>query len=1198
MKAPQIISLEIVLEKLLGKIIRTAIENTGAQRGCLILEKNNRWIVLTGASPDLRNERVTKETDLEESDAVSRSIVQHVRHSHESIVLDDAAESSPFIDDTHIKRHGIKSLLCMPLINQGRLSGILYLENKLSAGVFTTERIEKIEPLVVQGTIALENAALYRQVQSKISEYIQDGEALRRSEERFRSLVETSSDLIWETDPSGVFTYMSPKVRELLGYDPEELIGRSLFDFMTPDEAAFVDSVLQESIRKLGPFNRLENTVLHKDGRPIVLETSGIPFFDATGRLLGYRGIDRDITERKAAEAALRESEIRYRSLSEYHGRLNNIFITFTEARDLDDLFRIIARLYRELTGARGAIVTQYKDEDSSLTLAAMAGDGRDLPEIESRLGAKLLGLRIPVHDDFKAAMMSDMIKRSDSLEEITMGAIPRQISDRIFEAMGCKAAIALALHYGPNPVGTAVGLIQEHNAGVPDDILKTFGQMAGLAVTRKHTEEELARLNAKLERKIEERTQALRKANDELVREVEERKAAENALRQSKDRLNLITNNMLDLVSVIAKDYTFVYASPSHKDVLGYDPDELMNKPLHEFVPPEDGMRFRLMIDTVFSSGLTGNVVAQVRNADGHNQWIEFFGSVLHNDAGEAIGVITSGRDITDRYLLERQLKLSERRFRGLFENSPVALFELDLTGLKQYMDELRASGVDDFNEYLSADQNAVSRCFTLTKIINFNSTAGETFNLRGGGPSWELNQNFIQRGIDTFKSALAAFARGERTFESETSIDDAHGRVMHISMRLSLATDSEGNWNRAIASVEDITGFKELERDLKLAKDAAEKANRAKSEFLANMSHELRTPLNAIIGFSQIIEMQLQEKSIEKLAEYLSYIKTSGEHLLDMVNDILDLSKIEAGKIELDIRPFNLKDTLISIPTHVKSLAMKKGLRVELDIAPELGMISGDEVRIKQVVYNLLSNAIKFTESGRRIGIKAHQQGHTAVITVWDEGIGIDAKNIARIFQPFEQVGAAAKDSQGTGLGLAITMRLVQLHGGGIKVQSSPGGGSRFTITLPGAFPTDGQPGKREPRRGRLRPESIEKTTRILVVDDNTTNIRLIEEFLKTTGFEVETARSGEEAVDLVGRTDFDLVLMDIKMPGMGGIEAMKAIRSMKRQGLRIFALTAVAMKGSREGLLEMGFDDYVSKPVNLSGLLARINEGIGHK
>jgi len=896
-------------------------------------------------------------------------------------------------------------------------------------------------------------------------------QVIRDREERYRAFISKTTEGVWcwdidepipidlpEEDQirlvmKGRISEANDAIAMMYGFHrAEEMIGRSFGEFMTEEEFRDMAGVLVQARYNV---TDVESEELDRNGVRHLFLNYSVGIIEE-GRLIRVWGMQRDITDYKRAEEALRESEMRYRMLSEYHQRLNTIFIQFTEAKDTNDLFRIIAKLYRQFTGARAVIIARYDENDKSLTLTGSAGRAEDLPLIESRLGTKLLGLRIPVKDEMKTAMMENRIRRTGGLEAITMGAISRQISDQIFESIQCKEAISLAFHYGAEPVGTVVAFMQTPGAGVPDDILMTFGQMAGLAIRRKQTEEEIIRLNTELEQKVAQRTVELKRAYDELVKEVDERKAVEEALRVSRNRLNLITKNMLDLVTIIANDYTIQYASPSHKTVMGYDPEVYLGKSVLDFVPRRDRERAVAIIDNILSTGMTGSLLTRFRNADGRYLWVETYGSVLHNDAGEVIGIITSGRDITDRYILEQQLKLSEQRFRRLFENSPVPLFELDLSKSKAYLDELRGSGVDDFASFLENNPDSVERCIALMQIINSNSTAREIFHIDMLNRSSEEFSNLIHSNIGIIRKGLLAFFQGDRTLDAETTIN-LSGKAMYISFRISLAPGAEESWNRAIASVEDITGFKELERDLKLARDAAEKANRAKSEFLANMSHELRTPLNAIIGFSQIIEMQLQEKSIEKLAEYLDYIKTSGEHLLDMVNDILDLSKIEAGRIELDIKPFNLRNTLVSIPIQVKSLAMKKGLEVMLDIAPDIGVMHGDEVRIKQVIYNLLSNAIKFTESGKRIGIKAKRESNAALITVWDEGIGIDAKNIARIFQPFEQVGAAAKDSQGTGLGLAITMRLVQLHGGGIKVESSPGRGSRFIITLPRAFRTE---------------------------------------------------------------------------------------------------------------------------------------------
>ena len=270
-------------------------------------------------------------------------------------------------------------------------------------------------------------------------------------------------------------------------------------------------------------------------------------------------------------------------------------------------------------------------------------------------------------------------------------------------------------------------------------------------------------------------------------------------------------------------------------------------------------------------------------------------------------------------------------------------------------------------------------------------------------------------------------------------------------------------------IAVKEDISDRKGMEELLRRAKASAEAANLAKSQFLANMSHELRTPLNSILGFSQLMEMQGGERGpgsgrpplSDKQREYLRWIRDGGEHLLDMVNDVLDLSKIEAGRVDLEKRPFDIAALVHRVLTTVRSLAAKKHLHVDTAIAEDLGLLDADEVRIKQVLYNLLSNAIKFTEREKRIGIEARGEGEDCLIIVWDEGIGIPEGDQERIFEPFEQL-RRGHEGHGTGLGLTIVKNLVELHGGSVSVESEVGAGSRFTVRLPGPPP------RREAGRG----------------------------------------------------------------------------------------------------------------------------------
>ncbi len=397
-------------------------------------------------------------------------------------------------------------------------------------------------------------------------------------------------------------------------------------------------------------------------------------------------------------------------------------------------------------------------------------------------------------------------------------------------------------------------------------------------------------------------------------------------------------------------------------------------------------------------------------------------------------------------------------------------------------------------------------------------------------------------------------------------------------------------------IAVKEDITDRKAIEELLHRAKASAEAANLAKSQFLANMSHELRTPLNSILGFSQLLEMLAADGSIgssplaEKQREYLRWIRDGGEHLLDMVNDVLDLSKIEAGRVDLDRKPFDMAVLIRRVLTTVRSLAAKKHLRVETEIDPELGLLDADEVRIKQVLYNLLSNAIKFTERERRVGVEAHGQGDECVITVWDEGIGISLADLERIFEPFEQL-RRGHEGHGTGLGLSIVKNLVELHGGTVTVESEVGKGSRFTVQLPGR-----QPEKQVVSRAAAAAQAEEPREEIpdfsgrtvLVVDDSPANSALMQRILSTLGCTVLLAGSGEEALAVAGNASCDAVFMDIHLPGMNGTEAM---RRMREAGVRapVVAITAYAMKGDRERFLADGFDGYIAKPVRISEIVS---------
>ena len=445
--------------------------------------------------------------------------------------------------------------------------------------------------------------------------------------------------------------------------------------------------------------------------------------------------------------------------------------------------------------------------------------------------------------------------------------------------------------------------------------------------------------------------------------------------------------------------------------------------------------------------------------------------------------------------------------------------------------------------------------------------------------------------QGPEVYRDLWKTIQAG-REWRGELCNRKKNGELYWELAAISAIHDADGAIAHYLGIKEDITDRKSMEELLRHATTAAEAANRAKSRFLADMSHELRTPLNSILGFSQLMELQGSDELSEKQREYLRWIREGGEHLLEMVNDVLDLSKVEAGKVELEKSGIDPGLLVRRVLTTVRTLAAKKHLHIVLSVPDDLGVLDADEVRIKQVLYNLLSNAIKFTPSERRIGLEARAEAGTLVLRVWDEGIGIPPSDLARIFEPY--ASTRSRHGEGTGLGLAIVKRLVELHEGSVSVQSAVDRGSAFTVRIPGLHPA---PSAAAVAEAPTRPVSDEvpdlagKTA--LVVDDSPANRALMERILGAFGCAVFVAATGEEAIAIADRSPCDLIFMDIQLPGINGIETML---QMRERGVRgpFVALTAFAMKGDAERFLAEGFDGFIAKPVRIAEIVSFL-EGV---
>lgn len=519
--------------------------------------------------------------------------------------------------------------------------------------------------------------------------------------------------------------------------------------------------------------------------------------------------------------------------------------------------------------------------------------------------------------------------------------------------------------------------------------------------------------------------------------------------------------------------------------------------------------------------------------------------------------------QDITARKKAENLLRESELRFRSLFENSPVAYQSLDEQG--RFI---------DVNE-------------ELLKIIGYErkEIIGKKF-----GELWSPEAR------DIFPERFKGFkACGEVT--TEIPIVRKNGESCIVLLNGRVQRDTKDNFIRTHCILYDITERKQMENELLLAKESAENANKAKSTFLANMSHEIRTPMNAIIGFSEILANKIEDES---LTNYLKSIQSSSKTLLNLINDILDLSKIEAGKISLLYEPVNIHLLVSELESLFIVKAQEKGLNFQIEISssvPEILEI--DELRLRQIALNLLSNAIKFTKKGFvKLALDAKLMDNSSIdliMKVSDSGIGIPENKLADIFGDFNQQDEqTTRNYGGTGLGLSISKRIVELFGGKISVESKEGIGSTFMVELQGVKILQKS---KIVKIKKVDPSNIKfSPSTILIVDDIANNRAVLYEHFISFGFTVYEAENGLQGVEIAEKIIPDLIFMDLRMPVMDGYEAtIKLTKNPRTKSIPIIACTASAFTATEKEIISKGFSGYMRKPILLDDIVRELTRFI---
>jgi PAS domain S-box-containing protein len=646
------------------------------------------------------------------------------------------------------------------------------------------------------------------------------------------------------------------------------------------------------------------------------------------------------------------------------------------------------------------------------------------------------------------------------------------------------------------------------------------------------------------------------------VMKDISDRKRIEEDLVRQRILLTSVVNGTSDAVYVKDTSGRYLLANSEVARVLGKPVEEILGRDDSAHFPKSEAEWIMNQDRRIMLEGAVRTYEERITTVEGARIYLAAKGPVF-DDRGEVVGLFGIARDITERKRMEEALRREEGRLQKAQEIAHVGSWEFDVaTGKIWGSDEgFRIYGMTPPEDHLFPIEG-IEACIPEKEMVH---------------------------------QAIVDLIADDAPYDLEFEIRPADGSPPRIIIsKAECERDEKGKPVRVTGVIQDVTERNKMQEMLIRSKEEAEKANRAKSEFLANMSHEIRTPLNGVMGMLQLLKTT--DLGPEQ-AKYAEFACLSSKRLTALLSDILDLSRIEAGKMPVISEIFAFTELREAILGLFSLSAEEKGLSLEFVLDDGLPLVvRGDGVRLRQILFNLVGNAIKFTDRGG-VRIEAAllpcggDKGVRALFTVSDSGIGIDDELLRVIFEPFSQgEGNYTRRFQGAGLGLSIVRRLVQLLDGELAIESIPGRGTTAYLSLPFIL---AEPGEKLAARDVSPPLAKAKGVRerALVAEDDEISLLAARHMLESFGYDASGVGDGREALRLLEEQNFDLILMDVQMPVMDGVETTRRIRKSARLGAKsripIIAMTAYAMTGDREKFLAAGMDGYVSKPVEKQAL-----------